>query len=318
MSNGNLCVRIARPKYLYARPRRVPETKRAGEMRLGGFFAAQSIAQLESLCDKMDCYGLSAISFPSGIPEMSDDECAAFGKRARELGMVIGETGFWKNLMTPDRDLQAQRIERVRELLRKADAMGCFSVVTLVGTKDPSDHSVAPHPYMVTEECKEEFREICLRILDGLDLRGARYIIEPSYNTFFYQPEDIREFIDRVDHPAFGLHLDQMNMVSQRNFFNTTDLISRTFDLLADKIVSVHLKDIQCDFRNTFLKYDEVFIGDGVMDYDTYLKRLAELSPNMPCYCEHMDEERDYALSFARLHHLAGKAGVRFLRRGER
>ena len=286
-------------------------------MRLGGFFLAKSMAELEPLCEKMDCYGLSAISFPSGIPEMSDDECAAFGERARELGMVIGETGFWKNLMTSDGELQARRIEWVRTLLMRADAMGCFSVVTLVGSKDPSDHPVAPHPYMCTQECRAEFREIVLRILDGLDLKTTRYIIEPSYNTFFYQPEDIREFIDRVAHPAFGLHLDQMNMVSQRNFFNNTDLINRTFDLLADEIVSVHLKDIQFDFRHSFLKYDEVFIGDGVMDYDTYLKRLAELSPDMPCYCEHMDEERDYALNFARLHRLAANAGVRFLRRGE-
>ena len=61
-----------------------------------------------------------------------------------------------------------------------------------------------------------------------------------------------------------------------------------------------------------------VTIGDGVMDYDTYLKRLAQLPPDTPCYCEHMAEERDYALNFARLHHLAGKAGVHFQKRTAR
>ena len=64
-----------------------------------------------------------------------------------------------------------------------------------------------------------------------------------------------------------------------------------------------------------FLKWDEVYIGDGVMDYETYLKRLSELPPDTPCYCEHLREERDYALNFARLHRLADKTGVRFLRR---
>ena len=287
-------------------------------MRLGGFFKADSIEELEPLCEKMDCYGLSAISAPGKLEELSDDDCVAFGSRARELNMVVGETGFWENLMTPDGELQSRRIETVRTMLEKADLMGCGSIVTLVGTKDPSDASLAPHSYMFSEECKAEFREIVLRILDRLDLKTTKYIIEPWNNTFFYQPEDIREFIDSVDHPTLGLHLDQMNMVSQKDFYNTTGLINRTFDLLADKVVSVHLKDIRQDFTHMFLKWDEVYIGDGVMDYDTYLKRLSQLSPDIPCYCEHMAEERDFVLNFTRLHYLAKKIGVKFLGRDER
>jgi len=64
-----------------------------------------------------------------------------------------------------------------------------------------------------------------------------------------------------------------------------------------------------------FLKWYEVRIGEGVMDYDTYLKKLATLDPDIPCYCEHFPNEGDYAISFARLHHLATKAGVQFRRR---
>ena len=69
------------------------------------------------------------------------------------------------------------RIERakdvrgtVRRLLLKAEAMGCHCVVTLVGSKDPSDRALAPHPYMYTKACQNEFREVVLRILDGLEL----------------------------------------------------------------------------------------------------------------------------------------------------
>ena len=284
-------------------------------MRLGGFFGANTAAELEPLCEKLDCYGLSAIPAPWKITEMPDDDCIAFGERARELGIVVGEAGIWENLMTPDADLQFRRIEKAREVIRNADLMGCRCVVSLIGTKDPSDHPLAPHPFMFTDACKAEFREIVLRILDGFELKSVRYAIEPWHNTFFYKPEEAREFIDSVGHPAFGLHLDQMNMVSQQDYFNTTALINTTFDLLAHKVWSVHLKDIRCDYKHLFLKWDEVYIGDGVMDYDTYLKRLAKLPPDTPCFCEHMAEERDYAVNFARLHRLAGKAGVEFLAR---
>jgi len=222
---------------------------------------------------------------------------------------------MWGDLMTDDAAKRSERIEKSRALLRKADLGGCRCVVTLVGTKDPSDHGLAPHPYMYAEAAKREFREICLRILDGLDLQVCRYGIEPWHNTFFYQPEDIRSFLDSVGHPALALHLDQMNMVSQRSFYNATELINTTFDLLAVKVASVHLKDIHCDFSHRFLEWDEVRIGEGVMDYDTFLKRLATLPADTPCFCEHFANEGDYAISFARLHHLAEKAGVSFLRR---
>lgn len=287
-------------------------------MRLGGFFGANSIKELEPLCEKLDCYGLSAIGAPAKLKELSQDDCAAFGQKARQLNIVIGEASFWENLMTPDKQLQLHRIKNVRTMLEKAEIMGCLSVVSLVGTKDSSDAALVPHPYMFSQACKEEFREVVLRILDGLDLKTTKYIIEPWPNTFFYQPENIAEFMDRVDHPSFGLHLDQMNMVNHRYFYNTRELINHTFKLLADRVVSVHLKDIRWDFGHMFLKWDEVYIGDGIMDYETYLRRLVELPSDTPCYCEHMAEERDYALSFSRLHHLAKKAGVRFLRRDEK
>jgi sugar phosphate isomerase/epimerase len=287
-------------------------------MRLGGFFAAQSVDELEPLCAKLDRYGLSAIPAPVRLAEMSLEACAEFGERARALGLVVGEAGMWDNLLTEDRELQARRIDQVRAMLRSADAMGCHCVVTLVGTKDPSDHALSPHPYMYTESCRAEFRDVVLRILDGLDLRTTRYVIEPWHNTFFYQPEAIRAFLDSVDHSQFGLHLDQMNMVSQESFYHTTELIHKTFDLLADRVASVHLKDIRCDPSHMFLKWDEVLIGDGVMDYATYLARLDELPADAPCFCEHLAREEDFLLNFSRLHRLAQDEGVSFLRRGNR
>lgn len=287
-------------------------------MRLGGYcFTPSDTHQLHQICDKLDCYGLSTIIAPLGIDEMSDEDCAQFGEIANSLGIVIGEACMWENLMTPDLELRNKRISKFREILRKSEIMGCRTAVTLVGTRDPSEHPLAPHPYMFTEECKKEFREIVLRILDGLDLKTTKYIIEPWHNSFFYHPEDIRDFIDRVNHPSFGLHLDLMNLVSHDNFYDTTNLIIKTFNLLADKVYSVHLKDIRCDYTHMFLKWDEVYIGDGVMDYDTYLKHIATLPPDITCFCEHMASESDYAVCFSRLHHLAHKAGLRFLTRSD-
>ena len=287
-------------------------------MRLGGHcYTAQTTSELEALCERLDTYGLSAVTAPQKLADMTTDQSAEFGECARRLGIVIGEAGMWGNLLTDNAELRGQRIAQTRRMLRQADAMGCSCVVTLVGSKHPDDHPLAMHRDNYVDACRREFREIVLRILDGLELRCVRYVIEPWHNTFFYQPQDIRTFIDSVGHPAFGLHLDQMNLVSQSNFYCTTELINATLDLLADKVAAVHLKDIRHDPGHMFLKWDEVHIGDGVMDYDTYLKRLARLPEDTPCFCEHWSKEEDYILNFQRLQELTGKAGVRFLRRNE-
>ncbi len=106
-----------------------------------------------------------------------------------------------------------------------------------------------------------------------------------------------------------------MNMISQRTFHNTTSLIERTFALLADRVVAAHLKDLRWDYDHYMIKWDEVLVGDGVLDYETLLRNLAALPPDTPTFCEHLDTESEYASNFARLHERAERAGVRFLPR---
>jgi len=282
-------------------------------------FAAEQIDGIEPLCDRLDTYGLSAIVAPGRLADMSDGELEQYGDKARSLGLVIGEAFYYANMMAREAQQRSRHVANVRSMLVKAERMGCRSVITLVGTNHPSDNPTQPHPtdpYMHSDEAAEEFRRIVLRTLDGLELANVKYIIEPWNNTFFYQPERIRAFIDSVGHPMLGLHLDQMNMVHQSDYYDTTGLINRTFDLLADKVFSVHLKDI-CFTRGPgdFMAFKKVRIGEGAMDYETYLRRLAELPADTPCYCEHLAGEGDYALNFAQLHRLAESVGVSFLPR---
>jgi sugar phosphate isomerase/epimerase len=284
-------------------------------MRLGGFFAAERTEQLEPLCASLDAHGLSAIPAPSRLASMSDDECREFGEVARGLGLVIGEAGMWDNLMTADPDRRAERIGLVRTLLRKADLAGCRCVVTLVGSTDPSDDPLAPDATMLGPSGIAGFREVILRTLDGLELQGVRYGIEPWRTTFFYQPEDIAAFLDSVGHPALGLHLDLVNMVGRRSYFDTAELAGRTFELVGDRIVGAHLKDLRWDVRHMGLKWDETLVGDGVMDYGALLRGLAALDLDLACFCEHLSSEAEYVANFERIHAAAERAGVRFLRR---
>jgi sugar phosphate isomerase/epimerase len=287
-------------------------------MRLGAHcYTAGNVEKLEPLCETLDKHGLSAIALPYGFWEWDDDTCIAYGEKARELGIIVGEAGFWENMIDPDEEALARRIETVRTMLKKADLIGMGCVVTLVGSRSADGAALGVSAFNFSDECKAAYREVCLRIVDGLDLKKARYCTEPWFTCFYHDPDTIREFLDSVGDPRVGLHLDQMNMVSYDNFFDTTSLIERTFELLRDQVASVHAKDIAWDTGHLGLKWDEVYVGDGVMDYDTYLKNLDTLDPDIPVFTEHFRSEEEFAIAIQRLHQAADKAGVRFLRRGE-
>lgn len=284
-------------------------------MRLGGWYSAERAEDLEALCERLDAHGLSTIPAPNRIAEMPDEECVEFGEAARGLGLVIGESGMWENLMTSDPARRAERIERVRTLLSKAELMGCRCVISLVGSGHPSDHMLAPDGTMLTAEGTRAFHEVALRILDGLELERTCYAIEPWRTSFFYHPEDIAAFLDDVDHPSVRLHLDLVNMVGRRDYVDTAGLAERTFALLSDRIVAAHLKDLRWIHEHMQIRWDEVLVGDGVMDLDAYLGGLAALDPDLPCFCEHLATEAEYAESFTRLHGIAERIGARFLPR---
>jgi sugar phosphate isomerase/epimerase len=279
------------------------------------------VAELDAMVETLDVYGLSAIVAPMRIEEMSDKEAVQFGDRSEELGLVIGEAHYLVNLLTRDPVARAERIARLRALLRKAELMRSRCVLGFAGSASPFDDIGAPDAYNFTDAFKAEFREVALEVLDGLDLSTAKFLIEANPKTFFYDPEAIAECVHGVGHSSFGVHLDQMNMVDQRSYFDTTELINRTFDLLADYIGGVHMKDVLWDWdcpMNQFLKFDEVLIGDGVLDYHTFLTRLNTLDRDLPCMCEHLATEGEYAINFARVRRIAAETGVEIVGRDTR
>ena len=287
-------------------------------MRLGGgneLFEAQTADELDGLLEKLDTYGLSTVTGPWGYDVRNDDELIAFGERAAKLGLMIGESHSRQNLLFRDPDVKAERIGQLKEGLRKAELMGSHSVCILVGTAGVEDHLAAHNAFNYSDEARKEYRETMLRILDGLAPGNTLLLIEPWPNTFFWQPEAVREFLDSVGHPRLGVHLDLMNMVDPYHYYRTTEFIDRTFDLLGNYIGAIHFKDLYWDWEYMYMKFDEVPIGDGVIDYKTYIRRIAELGRDIPCFVEHFPTEGDFAKSFARLHRIASEIGTEFLPR---
>jgi sugar phosphate isomerase/epimerase len=280
-----------------------------------GFFRAETVAELDAVAERLDRYGLSALPSPFRTPEMTEEECVAFGERAAKLDIVVSEVHFLANLYTTDPEIRRQRIEEARAMLRKADLMRARCLVGFAGSAHSSGSMRIPCADNFTTSFKAEVREMILRVLDGQDLQWTKYGLESSPRNFFYEPEECAAFIDAVGHPDFGLHLDIMNMISQATLYRTTEVIEQTFDLMKDRIYSAHVKDLSWDWSYQFLKFDEVIVGDGELDYQTVVRCLMTMDDDFPAMCEHLITEQDYIVSFERLHAIAAELGATWLAR---
>jgi sugar phosphate isomerase/epimerase len=279
-------------------------------MRLGGYYMAETIHELRPLMGNLQANGLSAVQAPLRLLEMSDAECAAYGEEAARLDVVVGEFGYWKNLVGNDASEVAKRVEELRAALRKADIMQVRNVVIVAGSAEGAE-ALSAGKMMMEDEGKVRFAGVLNRILDGY--KGeAKLTLEPWYNSFLYKADEAAEFLEMFGSSSLKFHWDHCNMVSRENYFYSTKTIERNFDILRPWISSVHFKD--SSWRTSHLGFflDEVEIGRGSIDYDTLIKKVDELGDNMTCYCEHLDTEQQYVDNFMVLHQIARRNGLSF------
>ncbi|WBU52028.1 sugar phosphate isomerase/epimerase [Paracoccus sp. SCSIO 75233] len=286
-------------------------------MRLGGVLIHPgSVAGIDDFKEVADRYGLSAIVAPAGLDRMGAQEAANWGERCHDAGLVIGEAGFWDNLLTPDTELAADRMARLHRTLRNAGIMGCRSVAILPGSRHHSDKGFAADAFMRSREGRGAVRDMVCRALEGMPDGPMRLGMEPYAASFFYRPEDVLAFIEDINDPRFGLHLDLANMLTVDSFFASAKVIDEWLPRLAPHAVSCHLKDLDWPVSPYGLAFAEVDLGEGAIDLGRYLSAIDTLmAPDMTVFCEHYSEQADYFRNFERAHAIAASNGLRFLPR---
>ena len=84
--------------------------------------------------------------------------------------------------------------------------------------------------------------------------------------------------------------LDPCNMLHPGTIFRTTKLLDQCFDLLGDDIPCCHAKD---KVWNEILPHFEgVTLGDGWLDYETYLARMSRMAKPGVLLIEHLPKEQ--------------------------
>lgn len=254
--------------------------------------------------------GYGAAIVPGWISMEKPKELQAFKKAMKKHDIVIAEVGIWNNPLHPDKTEAEKNIGLMVERLRLAEELEASTCVNILGTKQTKSW-FGPHADDYSEEFFKEAVAVSQYVIDEVKPEKTKLSFEMMPYCFLDSPEEYLRFLKTVNRKAAGVHLDICNnMNSPRRFYNNTSYIQHTFELLKEKIVTLHLKDIALKADSLTVEFEEVLLGTGGIDYVTLMQEISKLPVDTPAILEHLETEVQYDMAARSAVEFAEKAGL--------
>lgn len=208
--------------------------------------------------------------------------------------LIIAEVGAWCNMLDVDPVKRRTNIDNVTNKLALADELDARCCVNIAGSFNP-DHWSGPHAKDLSDEFFDLTVENARKIIDAVDPKRSKFALEMMPWAFPDTVDSYIRLMKAIDRKGFGVHVDICNMISSPSkMWKTTELINETFDKLGPWIASCHAKDLKW-VRGDAVHFEECPLGEGNIDYASYLNRLATLpDKDVPLMMEHMPNEEVY------------------------
>lgn len=207
--------------------------------------------------------------------------------------IVLAEFGaYCLNILDTDKTLRQKNIDEICRRLAYADEMGVRCCVIHGGSVETGDWGNA-NPLNMSEKSFTETVAIVQGILDRVKPATTKLVMETESYLFPDNPHVYARLIEAIDRPGFAVHFDPVNIiVNPRDFYFNGQFLKNCIAILGPWIVSCHAKDLNMPPKHATVQIDETYIGDGVLDYVTYLKEISKLTPQPTLMIEHLNESQ--------------------------
>ncbi|MBR4723162.1 MAG: sugar phosphate isomerase/epimerase, partial [Clostridia bacterium] len=160
-----------------------------------------------------------------------------------QLGdMEIAVLGSYINPSNPDDELLNADIEKFKEKIRYASVLKPIVVGTETGR------------YMDgltdSEEAYQRVLKTFKELVPYAEESGVNIGIEGVHCFVINTPEKMKRLLNDLDSDNVKVIFDPVNLLNINNYQNQDDIITETFDLLADKICVLHAKDFKVENGN--------------------------------------------------------------------
>jgi len=213
----------------------------------------------------------------------SEAELIAIRQAFDEAGVAIAELNCRCNFLTPRDDEAAQVVARLQKALTDGGILNCDRATTCAGSRHPDPgQPLAPHPDNWADATWDLLIHRIWSILGGVDDLGVCLCFEPCATTTLNSLDSLSEL--NVDAASFRVRivLDPAAIFTPAAAKHPAVGLAETFATLADTIALARATDLALIEVGREPVVQRAPLGEGVLDYPTYLKLLDALVRDAP------------------------------------
>ena len=170
--------------------------------------------------------------------------------------------------------------ERAKAIFTQNMYFAKFLNVGIVGTE--TGVKISEHTDDEYQIVYRNLRELC-EIAEKLGvLIGVEGVALHPINT----PQLMNRLVCEIDSPNLFCIFDPVNYITPENYQNQRDIISSAFELWADKMAAIHLKDFQIVENNIQV----VRVGEGLLDVEYLFDCIKKYKPGIDILIEGSSE----------------------------
>lgn len=230
---------------------------------------------LETRLDEAKAHGLACVQVSmacAGLPDMPDEMPARlperFRREAAARGIRIGSVQGTFNMCHPDAEHRQMGLRRLRVLAEACSQMGTSMIHICTGTRDRNS-MWRRHP---DNNSAEAWQVMAGSVREATEIaRQARVVLafEPEVNNIVDSARRARQLLDEIGSPHLKVTIDAANLFHAGELPRMTEVLEEAFALIGKDIVLAHAKDLDRDGDA-----GHKAAGEGVLDYDLYLRLL--------------------------------------------
>jgi len=217
---------------------------------------------------------------------------------------------IWTNLIHPDPVQRQKNLKYVAENIEAAERCGVRNVCACTGSCDP-DYFIGMHPDNWTKNTWKSTVDAIKQLIR--DTKGCKTVIgvEAAVTTNIDGPIAHKRIMEDVGDERCKVTLDCTNMFTVSNYFHSTEMLNRSFDMLGEDIMCCHGKDTYIERDKMLAHLVMKTAGNGVQDYETYLVRMSRMKWPRTLHLEFALDKSEYPAAKAFVEKTAAKVGVK-------
>jgi sugar phosphate isomerase/epimerase len=210
---------------------------------------------------------------------------------------MVQSIGHRPPLIHPNETIRQQGVKTLREAIRIAAALVSLSCHTGPGSLAQlgahySDWGGAwdPHGDNWDPICRDQLIKSLREVAPVAEDAGVVVGMEGHILVTLDSAETMREVLDAVNSPAIRCDLDPVNWLTLHTVFRSGAAIERMVEVLGRRIHNAHAKDVVVQKRLS-LHIDEVPAGQGILDWNCFMRHMEAIGPERYLVVEHATVE---------------------------